>query len=246
MSAEQIKAFRIADNKTGDIATYNKSMLREEVRSLKDFDITRFGIDFKSKKLDYGAERLKTDRAYNLDTINRYCCGRDGFPPLPYVDVEWPRELQGFLLRGGGYVSKDRNEDDFELNSRKEVAAYIAAQYDARKILDHKSDSFRDEIFEVEYAKVPVPKDKSKSLVVGVKLPPSQSKALRKDYKAIEDERRRSGKAQRAYDRLMREAGIDNPTKAMSRKITLGANGSSGKSEPRYPELNRKYKEAMA
>lgn len=44
----------------------------------------------------------------------------------------------------------------------------------------------------------------------------------------------------------MREAGIDNPTKAMSRKITLGANGSSGKSEPRYPELNRKYKEAMA
>ena len=96
LSAEQIKAFRIADNKTGDIATYNKSMLREEVRSLKDFDMTRFGIDFKSKKLDYGAERLKTDRAYNLDTINRYCCGRDGFPPLPNVDVEGPRELQGF------------------------------------------------------------------------------------------------------------------------------------------------------
>lgn len=96
MSTEQIKAFRIADNKTGDIATYNKSMLREEVRSLKDFDMTRFGIDFKSKKLEYGAERLKTDRAYNLDTINRYCCGSDGFPPLPNVDVEGPRELQGF------------------------------------------------------------------------------------------------------------------------------------------------------
>ena len=150
------------------------------------------------------------------------------------------------LLRGGGYVSKDRNEDDFGPNSRNEVAAYIAAQSDARKILDHKSDSFRDEIFEVEYAKAPGHKDKSKSLIVGVKLPPSQSKAIRKDYKAIEDERRRSGKAQRAYDRLMREAGIDNPTKAMSRKITLGSNGSSGKSEPRYPELNRKYKEAMA
>ena len=149
------------------------------------------------------------------------------------------------LMRGGGYVSKDRNEDDFGPNSRKEVAAYIAAQSDARKILDHKSGSFRDEIFEVEYAKVPGPKDKSKSLIVGVKLPPSQSKALRKDYKTIEDGRRRSGKAQRDYDRLMSEAGIDNPTKAMSRKITLGTNGSPGKSELRYPELNRKYKEAM-
>ena len=96
LTPDQIKAFRIADNKTGDIATYNKSMLREEVRSLKDFDMTRFGLDFKSKKLEYGAERLKTDRAYNLDTIDRDCCGRDGFPPLPPVDVEGARGLQGF------------------------------------------------------------------------------------------------------------------------------------------------------
>lgn len=95
LTADQIKAFRIADNKTGDIATYNKAMLREEVRSLKDFDMSRFGIDFKSKKLDYGAERLKTDRAYNLDIVNRYSCGRDGFPSLPRADTA-PAELQGF------------------------------------------------------------------------------------------------------------------------------------------------------
>ena len=31
------------------------------------------------------------------------------------------------LMRGGGYVSKDRNEDDFGPDARKEVAAYIAA-----------------------------------------------------------------------------------------------------------------------
>lgn len=95
LSAEQIKAFRIADNKTGDIATYNKSMLREEVRSIKNFDMTRFGIDFKSKKLDYGAERLKTDRAYNLHLINRGGCGAGGFPELDPVDVR-PDNLMGF------------------------------------------------------------------------------------------------------------------------------------------------------
>lgn len=95
LTEDQIKAFRIADNKTGDIATYNKSMLREEVRSLKDFDMSRFGLDFKSKVLPYGAERLKTDRAYNLDIVSRLDCGRDGFPKLTKADAK-PAELQGF------------------------------------------------------------------------------------------------------------------------------------------------------
>ncbi len=95
LTAEQIKAFRIADNKTGDIATYNKAMLREEVRSLKDFDMSRFGIDFKSKRLEYGAERLKTDRAYNLDLVSRADCEGGGFPALSPADVA-PDGLQGF------------------------------------------------------------------------------------------------------------------------------------------------------
>ena len=96
LTPEQIKAFRIADNKTGDIATYNKSMLREEVRSLKDFDMTRFGIDFKSKHLDYGAERLKTDRSYNLELINAEdCAGTFDMPTLEPCDYV-PERLQGF------------------------------------------------------------------------------------------------------------------------------------------------------
>lgn len=95
LAPDQIKAFRIADNKTGDIATYNKSMLREEVRSLKDMDMSRFGLEFKSKHLPYGAERLKTDRAYNLDIVSREDCGEDGFPAIPPCDATTD-ELQGF------------------------------------------------------------------------------------------------------------------------------------------------------
>lgn len=56
-------------------------MLREEVRSLKDFDMSRFGLDFKSKRLDYGHERLRTDDAYNLRLVSRSDCGRDGHAP---------------------------------------------------------------------------------------------------------------------------------------------------------------------
>ena len=95
LTPDQIKAFRIADNKTGDIATYNKSMLREEVRTLRDFDMSKFGLDFKSKHLEYGAERLKTDRAYNLDIVNRGDCTEGGMPELHAVDA-MPKELQGF------------------------------------------------------------------------------------------------------------------------------------------------------
>lgn len=95
LTEDQIKAFRIADNKTGDIATYNKSMLREEVRSLKDIDMSRFGLEFKSKVLPYGAERLRTDDAYNLGICSRSDCGRDGFPKLPKANAK-PAELQGF------------------------------------------------------------------------------------------------------------------------------------------------------
>lgn len=95
LSDEEVRALRIADNKTGDIATYNKAMLREEVRSLKDFDMGRFGIDFKGRRLEYGAERLRTDRAYNLDVVSRDDCGAGGFPLLVPVDAS-PRELVGF------------------------------------------------------------------------------------------------------------------------------------------------------
>lgn len=95
LSADQIKAFRIADNKTGDIATYNKAMLREEVRGINALDMSRFGVDFKSKALPYGAERLKTDRAYNLEMVNRSDCGRDGFPSIKGRMAK-PAELQGF------------------------------------------------------------------------------------------------------------------------------------------------------
>lgn len=80
LSDDEVKALRIADNKTGDIATYNISMLKSEVKSLKSIDMSKFGIDFKSKNLSYGDERLKTDKAYNLDLVNRFSCDKSGFP----------------------------------------------------------------------------------------------------------------------------------------------------------------------
>jgi hypothetical protein len=98
LTPDQVKAFRITDNKSGEVSTWNKALLKSEVASLVGkVDMTRFGCDFKSKRLglEYGAERYKTDRAYNLDLVNRDKCGPDGFPELPPVDVT-PDGVQGF------------------------------------------------------------------------------------------------------------------------------------------------------
>lgn len=83
MSEEDVKAFRLADNRTGEGGTWKKALLKSEVASLGGkVDMSRYGFDFKSKALPHGAERLKTDRAYNLDRVSRGDCNGRGFPAL--------------------------------------------------------------------------------------------------------------------------------------------------------------------
>lgn len=95
LTPEQIRAFRLADNRTGEVATWNKTLLQHEMRTLGNLDMSKFKFDFKSKQLPYGAERLKTDKAYNLDLINAFDCNANGFPELqPCEHV--PNGLMGF------------------------------------------------------------------------------------------------------------------------------------------------------
>ena len=97
LTEEQIRAYRLADNRTGEIATWNKTLLQHEVKGIKQLDMSRFRFDFKSKRegFRYGQERLKTDRAYNLDLVNASHCVGGEMPKLAPVDVR-PEHLQGF------------------------------------------------------------------------------------------------------------------------------------------------------
>ena len=97
LTEEQVKALRLADNRTAEIATWNKTLLQHEVRALGNLDMSRYGFDFKSRAegYSYGQERLKTDRAYNLDLVSAADCGEDGMPALAPSDAR-PAGLQGF------------------------------------------------------------------------------------------------------------------------------------------------------
>lgn len=48
LTEEQIKAFRLADNKVGEIATWNLDLLEEELEEIQDINMDDFGfnIDF--------------------------------------------------------------------------------------------------------------------------------------------------------------------------------------------------------
>lgn len=97
LTDEQIRAYRLADNRTGEVATWNKTLLQHEVRGIKSLDMSRFQFDFKSGRegFRYGLERMRTDRAYNLDLVNSSDCGRGGMPELKPIDAR-PDDLQGF------------------------------------------------------------------------------------------------------------------------------------------------------
>lgn len=47
LTDEQIKAYRLADNKTAELADWDFSKLDEELEKLKDFDMSQFGFEFK-------------------------------------------------------------------------------------------------------------------------------------------------------------------------------------------------------
>lgn len=98
LTDDEVKALRLADNRTGEGGRWNKALLKNEVRELarNGVDMSKFNFDFKSKFKPYGAERLKTDDAYNLQLVNvTNCAGKYGMPILEPVDFV-PKRLLPF------------------------------------------------------------------------------------------------------------------------------------------------------
>lgn len=52
LSEEQVKAFRLADNKSGELAEWNEELLAEELEALQDVDMEQFGFEGIENLLD--------------------------------------------------------------------------------------------------------------------------------------------------------------------------------------------------
>lgn len=109
LTEDQIKAFRVADNKVSEIATWDFDKLEIELEDI-DLDMSSFGLDFESFGGDpdpleaeddeegfYGDERLRTNKAYNLDLID-WDNLTDDFWQMPIIKATdyIPKDLIGF------------------------------------------------------------------------------------------------------------------------------------------------------
>ena len=109
LTEEQIKAFRVADNKVSEIATWDYDKLDIELEDI-EIDMSSFGLEIEPIDTDepddideddddgwYGDERERTNRAYHLELID-YDNLTNDFWQMPTIRRESyiPRDLIGF------------------------------------------------------------------------------------------------------------------------------------------------------
>ena len=116
LTDDQIKAFRIADNKVSEAAEWDLSKLKMELEDIS-IDMSSFGIDLEAlEPVDlsddeddgwYGDERERTNKAYNLDLIDYENLTND-FWQMPTIknDKFIPSDLIGF-----NYAMSSKNKD---------------------------------------------------------------------------------------------------------------------------------------
>lgn len=100
LTDEQIKAFRIADNAVGEIATWDNEKLELELQELNidmsDFNVEMPEIDLEIP-IEYGNERDRTWKAYNMP-LSYEVEKTDDFWQMPIIHKEdfIPTDLIGF------------------------------------------------------------------------------------------------------------------------------------------------------
>ena len=104
LTDEQIKAFRLADNKVGEISDWDYDLLDIELNDL-DFDMTDFGFEFEDVP-DYAEEtQKKVEHILNLDKAQFEGVGKYDIPQLqPVYELPKIKEWIGF-----NYVLSDKD-----------------------------------------------------------------------------------------------------------------------------------------
>lgn len=97
LTDKQIKAFRIAENKTNDLASWNDDLLGEELKDvLDDIDMTDFGFgDFELSML---TDDMEPD-TYDDDLIKQYSENADSFLENKRVIITYKTDEETEFLK---------------------------------------------------------------------------------------------------------------------------------------------------
>ena len=91
LSDEQIRAFRLADNKTAELADWNEDLLAQELAEIEDIDMTLFG---------FGDEEKPTGKKPSLSQLYDAEKTDDLIAEIEASGLS--KEEKGFLLRAAG------------------------------------------------------------------------------------------------------------------------------------------------
>lgn len=67
LSEEQVKAYRLADNKSGELANWNDELLEDELVGIDDIDMADFGFDDSDKEINDEADVDSLDLSDNVE-----------------------------------------------------------------------------------------------------------------------------------------------------------------------------------
>lgn len=105
LTDEQIKAFRLADNKVGEVATWDYELLDEELNNILNIDMEEFGFSKMLSIEDIDSEELYPDEpiAKELDEANNYIV-------LEFnTETDWEKAQQVFGLKRVQTADKNEN-----------------------------------------------------------------------------------------------------------------------------------------
>lgn len=91
LTEEQIDAFRLADNKTAEIATWDFEKLEIELESISGIDMSDFGFDFSSDKEEYTFDEDvdgKSESEYDEKKEKYTICPQCGMHFVPILTEE--------------------------------------------------------------------------------------------------------------------------------------------------------------
>lgn len=101
LTDEQVKAFRLADNKVAEMAEWDMDLLDEELDGILDINKEDFGFELEDDPEEpdpnsfYGDERERTWNAYNLEEVDLSRCGKWDMPIIKATQ-HIPKDLISF------------------------------------------------------------------------------------------------------------------------------------------------------
>ena len=108
---EQIRAFRLADNKTAELAEWDFDLLDEEIQNIFDIDMTDFGFDIFDPVEEHEEQQEKTqERVANIVNLADGWYAGDGYYDIPIIEpvYELPEIKQWIPFN---YVLSDENPE---------------------------------------------------------------------------------------------------------------------------------------